>query len=1058
MKQLLVTIMTAIGLSVTALAITTINLSNLDGSAAPGDMSDPDRYVDNSELVVPDGVVLTGELPDGNYKVSIATNATVVLSNVSIDQATLRGECAGISCRGSATIKLEGKNTVIGGYGYPGIFVPVSDPANTKIVPGPGLQTPKQGDATLTIKTRELCCGLTTPGTLKAKGNDFGAGIGCGNYTDNWGVDTKECGHIVIESGIITAWGGTDTLYGNSGGAGIGSVGSGYHGDIIIKGGTVEAEGGCDAPGIGGGCLPDEVTGEVTGYKGRIIILGGEVEAIGGGEHGPGIGSGIGCALGDILISGGSVTAEGGLWVPGIGVPSSVPDATCGNITIAPGVASVVVVTGYDAKERDDIIGSRDDDTSTVCGQITLPEPADGYDITTDYVTDTCTIRPSAWDGNLTGLTRNVVATDGMTITGTLSGDRKVSIVDGATVTLDNVRIAGSSSATSPHAGITCLGDANIILEGNNYVRPFGTGPAAIAYYKRTVNMGNNQYIPASYSFAYVLDISGDGTLNVGGTLPGPQPMGARLLDANISYGGAGLGAGVDEDCGDLVINGGTISATGGNGAAGIGGAHGASSGSIEILGGTVNATGGDGAAGIGSGDDSGCGDITISGATVTATAGANATPIGAGAGGGPVNVTLDGVSDTTSGSTRIIVPYEDLGALTDDLLLTDGMTIYGTLSGNYKVSIADGATVTLSNVVIDCTNNSEESWAGITCEGDATIILKGENTVKGFHKWYPGIYVPVNYTLTIEGYTHDDGTVEGKLTAYTGYTPEGTFGSAAGIGAGYQPSLSCGNIVIEGGTIEAQGGYGAAGIGGGSYGGTCGNITIHGGSISAKSASVGAGIGSGRTEGSANAETCGTITIDGGTVEAYGGSGGSGIGNGFSGNSRCAGVVIKGGITSVYAVSGDGSTDPVSATYISVENGLVNTPGTSGTKNTRLIQPAAVAAYSTWATDNGVTGTWDAVDANGIANVFRYAFDVPQGEIDDPPLLDITFNAQGKPVIKTPELVKSTGFTFSIVASDNVDGTGNRVTYVLNQSGETVVDEQASGKRFFRLKVELGQ
>ena len=335
MKQLLVTIMTAIGLSVTALAITTINLSNLDGSSLPGDLQDPDHYLHGSELVVPDGVVLTGTLPEGVFcKVSIETNATVVLSNVNIDQSSLQCGCAGISCRGSATIELQGNNTVKGDYDYPGIFVPVSDPANTKMISGPGLQTPKQGDATLTIKTHKSYGGLMTPGHLTAIGNGFGAGIGCGNGgnggegKDSWDVDITACGHIVIESGIITAQGGSDNYGSGGGGAGIGSVGVGYHGDIVIKGGTVTAEGGRDAPGIGGGCLPDEVTGEVTGYKGRIAILGGVVEAKGGGEYGPGIGSGIGCALGDILISGGSVTAEGYLWAPGIGVPSSVPAAT----------------------------------------------------------------------------------------------------------------------------------------------------------------------------------------------------------------------------------------------------------------------------------------------------------------------------------------------------------------------------------------------------------------------------------------------------------------------------------------------------------------------------------------------------------------------------------------------------------------------------------------------------------------------------------------------------------------------------------------------------------
>ena len=67
--------------------------------------------------------------------------------------------------------------------------------------------------------------------------------------------------------------------------------------------------------------------------------------------------------------------------------------------------------------------------------------------------------------------------------------------------------------------------------------------------------------------------------------------------------------------------------------------------------------------------------------------------------------------------------------------------------------------------------------------------------------------------------------------------------------------------------------------------------------------------------------------------------------------------------------------------------------------------------------------------------------------------LIDITFNAQGKAVILTPPLVNSAGFTFTIGASDNVDGTGNAASYPLNASGETVIDETGKTTRFFRLK-----
>ena len=139
-----------------------------------------------------------------------------------------------------------------------------------------------------------------------------------------------------------------------------------------------------------------------------------------------------------------------------------------------------------------------------------------------------------------------------------------------------------------------------------------------------------------------------------------------------------------------------------------------------------------------------------------------------------------------------------DLSTLTADYEAQDGDVLTGTLGGNYKITIADGATVTLSGAVINGTNDS--SWAGLTLAGDGTIILSGENTVKGFYEVYPGIFVPENKTLTIQG--------SGSLTASSN-------GWGAGIGVGYE--IACGNITIEGGTVSATGGRFAAGIGGGS-------------------------------------------------------------------------------------------------------------------------------------------------------------------------------------------------------------------------------------------------
>ncbi|MBP5629456.1 MAG: Ig domain-containing protein, partial [Bacteroidaceae bacterium] len=185
-----------------------------------------------------------------------------------------------------------------------------------------------------------------------------------------------------------------------------------------------------------------------------------------------------------------------------------------------------------------------------------------------------------------------------------------------------------------------------------------------------------------------------------------------------------------------------------------------------------------------------------------------------------------------------------DLGTLTEDYTAYDGDILTGTLGANVKISIASGATVTLR----DATLNGKGTWAGITCLGDATIVIEGENSVMGFALGHPGIYIPKGKTLTIRG--------DGSLTASGKNDNSASCG--AGIGGGY--FMECGNIVIEGGTINATGGRQSAGIGGGAFSG-CGNITITSG-VTSVTATKGNrcpySIGGGERG------WCGTVTIGG--------------------------------------------------------------------------------------------------------------------------------------------------------------------------------------------------
>ena len=260
----------------------------------------------------------------------------------------------------------------------------------------------------------------------------------------------------------------------------------------------------------------------------------------------------------------------------------------------------------------------------------------------------------------------------------------------------------------------------------------------------------------------------------------------------------------------------------------------------------------------------------------------------------GSSNFTLPSSTTFAAGKiyniTRSTGATVNLSTINADYTAQNGETLTGTLANNVKISIADGATVILNGVSINANGGwTSGNYAGITCAGDATIILSGTNTVKGFYENFPGIYVPVGNTVTIKG--------SGSLTASSN-------GFGAGIGGRF--NIACGNIEIQGGTITATGGNQAAGIGSGRNA-NCGTITISGGTVSATGGNYAAGIGSGYEA------SCDAITISGGTVTATGGSDGAGIGSGGFGSS-CGAINITSGVTSVTATKGSNAPNSIGA------------------------------------------------------------------------------------------------------------------------------------------------
>ena len=267
---------------------------------------------------------------------------------------------------------------------------------------------------------------------------------------------------------------------------------------------------------------------------------------------------------------------------------------------------------------------------------------------------------------NLSTLTADCEAKDGAILTGTTS-TYKVTIAAGATVTLDNATISSENDFC-----IKCEGDATIILKdgtentltstANELSSTSGGYPALwVGDAGTTLTIQGNTGKLNVTSGDFCAGIGG-GFYNTSRTCGNIRIEGGEIT-AQGGQGGAGIGADCVAFCGDITITGGTITVIGGDDAAGIGSGDGAEDsnshlsrcGDILISGGTIIATGKGQAAGIGCGRGADCGTITITGdlTEVTATKGSaasdNTNSIGAGSGGCTCGtVTIDSSANVT--------------------------------------------------------------------------------------------------------------------------------------------------------------------------------------------------------------------------------------------------------------------------------------------------------------------------------------------------------------------------------------------------------------------------
>ena len=493
---------------------------------------------------------------------------------------------------------------------------------------------------------------------------------------------------------------------------------------------------------------------------------------------------------------------------------------------------------------------------------------------------------------DLSTVTADTVIKDNTIVTGTLGANVKISIADGATVTLKDVTINGTEGESYKWAGLTCAGDATITLEGTNTVKGWRYYPGVFVPKGKTLTIKGSGSLAANSLLG--AGIGGCNALDSPYNIPKEEgSCGTIVIEGGTitATGGraAGIGCGLNSDCDGVTIKGGTVTAISGVWAAGIGSSKGGSCGPISITGGTVTATSVEDGAGVGTGrgSDSKCGAITVTDGVTkfTATKGHDtADSVGLGRDCGDCGtVTIGGTvyledsvyqndGATVLGQSPFIYwPHGiDLSTVTEDTVIPDGFTVSGTLGQSVKISIAANATVTLDGVSINADGSlAGADHAGIVCEGDATIVLAdgSTNDVKGFMDGPSGVHVLPGFTLTINGST-------GVLNA-------STKGGGAGIGSGYNGGQRAGgNIVINGGVINAYGGNLGAGIGSGGRS-SIGNITINGGTINAVGGSNSAGIG------------CGNTNKDGATL---------------AGISQCGAITIKNTVTMVKATKGSGA------------------------------------------------------------------------------------------------------------------------------------------------------
>ena len=359
-------------------------------------------------------------------------------------------------------------------------------------------------------------------------------------------------------------------------------------------------------------------------------------------------------------------------------------------------------------------------------------------------------------------------------------------------LTLKDVKIDVSNTGRENHAGKAAL---SVQGEGNVEIELDGKNELKSGYYRAGLEKNTSA---GTLTLKDDNKEAGSGSLNAEG--------GALSAGIGGSYNGDSANNGTK----NIIITGGTVTATGGDGGAGIGGGNGGAAENITITGSTVTATGGSamgfGGAGIGGGgegrnSDSNGKNITITGSTVTAKGGNGSAGIGGGVAGIGEAITITGSTVTATGGIGAAGIGGGIGGSGKAITITGGTA--NATGGEFGAGIGggercDGENITITGSTVTATG--DRGGAGIGGGAGESNCGNGN----GNH-------------ITITGST--------VIATSEGVGERGNRGGA-GIGGGCIGNGE--NIAITGSTVTATGHFGGAGIGGG-YKGSGSNVTVSG-------------------------------------------------------------------------------------------------------------------------------------------------------------------------------------------------------------------------------------